>query len=147
MSTYNWEQLFYQYEDDLAKNDFHNFEEPVELHNFLNNAMQWTDNKIWKTHIQIAEMKTASYKQELDSLEKELEAQKVKDQLGIEVLKQVSNVPYKESLDRLLRYEAAINRQLYKALNELERLQRIRAGEQIPPPLDVNVEVSSENEK
>lgn len=38
-------------------------------------------------------------------------------------------------LDKIIRYEAALDRQLYKAIHQLERLQRSRAGEQLPPPL------------
>jgi hypothetical protein len=39
------------------------------------------------------------------------------------------------------RYETAIENKLYRALNQLERLQRIRRGDQIPAPgaVDVNV--------
>ena len=39
------------------------------------------------------------------------------------------------------RYETTIENKLYRALNQLERLQRIRLGDKIPAPaaLDVNV--------
>ena len=39
------------------------------------------------------------------------------------------------------RYETTIENKLYRALNQLERLQRIRRGDKIPAPaaLDVNV--------
>ena len=43
----------------------------------------------------------------------------------------LGNIPNKVELDRLLRYEGAIERQFYKALGELERLQRLRAGENV----------------
>jgi len=42
-------------------------------------------------------------------------------------------IPNPEALDRLLRYEAAIDRSLTRALDRLERLQRRRSGERIPP--------------
>jgi hypothetical protein len=38
-------------------------------------------------------------------------------------------------LDKIIRYEASLDRQLYKAINQLERLQRRHAGEQLPPPV------------
>ena len=43
----------------------------------------------------------------------------------------------------LSRYEASIERGLYRALHELERLQRLRAGDAVPPPeaVDVNVDL------
>jgi hypothetical protein len=42
-------------------------------------------------------------------------------------------------LDRLLRYESNLERAFDRALNQLERLQRIRKGQPVPPPLNVNV--------
>jgi hypothetical protein len=43
------------------------------------------------------------------------------------------------------RYETAIERQLYKALHELQRLQAARRGECIPMPVTVDVELSGDN--
>ena len=45
----------------------------------------------------------------------------------------------KTSIDRILRYETTINRQLYQAVNQLERLQRLRKGDNVPAPLNVQV--------
>jgi hypothetical protein len=39
----------------------------------------------------------------------------------------------------LLRYEAAIHRHLVYAINQLERLQRSRAGEHVPAPVSLQV--------
>ncbi|MBI3292176.1 MAG: hypothetical protein HYZ73_05130 [Elusimicrobia bacterium] len=38
-------------------------------------------------------------------------------------------------LDKIIRYEASLDRQLYKAINQLERLQRRRKGETLPVPI------------
>jgi hypothetical protein len=46
-------------------------------------------------------------------------------------------------IDRLLRYKGAIERQLYKAINQLERQQRLRAGDNVPAPLAVDVDVNA----
>jgi hypothetical protein len=46
---------------------------------------------------------------------------------------------YDRSLDTLLRYETAIERQLYRAIDQLERLQRQRAGDYVPPPVKVGI--------
>jgi hypothetical protein len=43
-------------------------------------------------------------------------------------------LPPKEELDKLLRYEAMLNKQLNHGIAELERLQRHRNGESVPPP-------------
>jgi hypothetical protein len=57
-----------------------------------------------------------------------------------EVARQAADVmPAPEVLDKILRYETALERQLYRALNQLERLQRRREGEDVPPPLTVEV--------
>lgn len=46
-------------------------------------------------------------------------------------------IPNSESVDKILRYEAAIDRSLGRGLDRLERLQRRRSGERIPPPVSV----------
>jgi len=51
-------------------------------------------------------------------------------------------LPSKESMDKILRYETTIERQFYRAMSQLERLQRQRKGETLPPP--ITVEISSE---
>jgi len=43
------------------------------------------------------------------------------------------------SMDTLLRHETAIERKLYRAIDLLERLQRQRAGDYVPPPVEVGV--------
>ena len=47
------------------------------------------------------------------------------------------SLPEMDQVRSFARYEAALDRQLYRALNALERLQRLRAGQPVPPPLDV----------
>ncbi len=46
------------------------------------------------------------------------------------------------AFSKLSRYETAIERQLYKALHELERRQAARRGGSVPPPQVVDVDVS-----
>lgn len=41
--------------------------------------------------------------------------------------------------DLLLRYESNLDRSIERTLNQLERLQRMRKGEALPPVLNVNV--------
>jgi hypothetical protein len=48
-------------------------------------------------------------------------------------------LPDEAATDKVIRYEAHLNRQLYRAMGELERLQRRRKGENVPPPLNVNL--------
>jgi len=51
-------------------------------------------------------------------------------------------LPKKETLVRILRYETAVERQLYRALNELIRLQTARQGGKTPPPLALDIDLS-----
>jgi hypothetical protein len=48
-------------------------------------------------------------------------------------------LPSPEVLDKLMRYETALQRQLYRALAQLERMQRMRQGEAVPAPVMMNV--------
>ena len=50
------------------------------------------------------------------------------------------SIPDPEGLDRLLRYQALNDRQLHRALTQLERLQRQRLGKYVPAPGKVSVE-------
>jgi len=40
-----------------------------------------------------------------------------------------------KTYDKIIRYEAHIERTLYRAMHQLERVQRSRSGEVVPPPL------------
>ena len=51
------------------------------------------------------------------------------------------DLPGKEAMDRLLRYESVFERQFYKAMDQLERRQRQRRGEAVPPPVNAHVEI------
>jgi hypothetical protein len=42
-------------------------------------------------------------------------------------------------LDKVLRYETRLERQMYRALAQLERLQRMRRGESVPAPLAIEL--------
>ena len=44
------------------------------------------------------------------------------------------------------RYETALERQLYRALDALERLQRLRGGEAVPPPLRIEVDHTGQDD-
>ncbi len=50
-------------------------------------------------------------------------------------------------LANVSRYETTLERSLFKALHELERLQARRAGQPVPPPavIDVNVDLRQDN--
>jgi hypothetical protein len=49
------------------------------------------------------------------------------------------SLPPADASDKLLRYEAHLDRHLYRAMDQLERIQRQRKGEAVPPPLNINL--------
>jgi hypothetical protein len=49
------------------------------------------------------------------------------------------SLPSEEATGKLLRYQAQIERELYRAMDELERIQRRRRGESVPAPLNINL--------
>ncbi len=53
-------------------------------------------------------------------------------------------VPEGPQADRLLRYEAALSREIDRTLNQLERTQRMRLGQPVPPPINLNITASKE---
>ena len=46
--------------------------------------------------------------------------------------------------EQILRYETTIERSIYRALHELQRLQASRLGEKPPAPISVDVDISKE---
>jgi hypothetical protein len=53
-------------------------------------------------------------------------------------------VPEGPQLDRLLRYETANSREIERTQNQLERVQRMRLGQPVPPPINLNVTASND---
>ncbi len=49
------------------------------------------------------------------------------------------SLPPAVATDKILRYEAHLDRQLYRAMDQLERLQRRRRGDDVPPPLNISL--------
>jgi hypothetical protein len=59
-------------------------------------------------------------------------------------LRQRRILPEDRTLDKVVRYEAHVGRQMLQALHTLERLQKARAGEHVPPPGAIDVTVDGE---
>jgi hypothetical protein len=63
-----------------------------------------------------------------------------REKLAVEAEARSFSLPPADATDKLLRcYEAHLDRQLYRAMDQLERLQRQRRGEEVPPPLNINL--------
>ena len=48
-------------------------------------------------------------------------------------------LPSADTLDKLLRYEMALQKKLFRAMNHLERLRRRRQGENVPAPVVMEI--------
>jgi hypothetical protein len=77
--------------------------------------------------------------EEIDRLKRFGEQQALIDSNRIEIESLRANVPDAPQLDRLLRYEAILQRDFDRALSQLERLQRTRKGQPVSPTLNVQV--------
>ena len=55
------------------------------------------------------------------------------------------DIAHNDIYGKFIRYESSLERGLYKALHELQRLQSARRGEVIPPPAVVDIDVSGGN--
>jgi len=85
-------------------------------------------------------------KQALDFLGKELEMltwQKMtcqqREEAEEEARQAAAALPSPEVLEKIMRYETTLQRQLYRALAQLERMQRMRQGEAVPAPMMLDV--------
>ena len=76
---------------------------------------------------------------EIDLLEKKYEAALKQEKIGEDSHRAAETLPSMEVLEKIMRYETRLERQLYRAMNQLERLQRMRKGEAVPPPLRVDL--------
>jgi len=87
--------------------------------------------------------KKAAARKHLDETLKDLDRQERKlhkqEKIDLEIVQQRLSIPQASELERLQRYEAAIKRDMDRAIDQLERLQRRRRGESQPPTLNVNV--------
>ncbi len=62
-----------------------------------------------------------------------------RENLAVDAEARSFSLPTAGATDKILRYEAHLDRQLYRAMDQLERLQRQRAGENVPPPVNINL--------
>jgi hypothetical protein len=133
----NWEWLLEKVQDTYEL-DFEADATPPQLHKFLNKQADWDDKRICQEHMKICDDQIANHQEQIQKLKKDM----TDNRLKIEVIKKLGSIPEKYELDRLLRYEGAIERQFYKALNQLERLQRLRLGDNVPAPIEMNIDVN-----
>ena len=111
---------------------------PAEIRDRLNEA-GLTDDDIWKKHLDLLDDYIDSFQSNIDDLRNEKE----KNELALQVKEKLASIPDSNGLDQLLKYETAIDRQFYKAIDQLERIQRLRAGDNVPSPLKIDLDVNN----
>ena len=88
------------------------------------------------TEDQIRQALTEVHQSEIEKAEAEIKALEAEAALELERETLLASLPeHGWQLDKIIRYEASLDRQLYKAINQLERLQRRRKGEDLPAPV------------
>ncbi len=93
---------------------------------------------IWRYHLEVCDERIGWHKKEV----KRLREAKAQNLLKPRVKRLKGSLPPKKELEKLTRYEGSLERQFYKALNQLERVQRMRAGDEIPAPIALDLEVN-----
>jgi hypothetical protein len=83
-------------------------------------------------------------KQEIIRLKDYQNKQAPSEALRTQLEIQSRSIPDTPELDRLLRYEASLERSFDRTLSQLERAQRMRLGHPVPPRIDVDVRHSCE---
>ncbi|HTS16386.1 MAG TPA: hypothetical protein VMP11_02325 [Verrucomicrobiae bacterium] len=81
----------------------------------------------------------AILERELRRCERDLPALQEEERQEEQARLDAAVLPTPEALQKILRYEAMLERQFYRAMNQLERLQRARRGEEVKPPVAVVV--------
>ncbi|MGE5294713.1 MAG: hypothetical protein ACM3VT_07780 [Solirubrobacterales bacterium] len=132
----NWEYLYDKIEEILGEvsDDF-----PANVREGLH-KVGWTDDAIWQAHIDICTEEIESQARTIQALQKDREDNK----LALQVRKKLGCMPDERELNRLLKYEGSIEKQFYRAIDQLERLQRFRAGDNVPAPVNIDVRVDEE---
>ena len=137
----NWDWLTEKVNDILPEMDEDTTPEPKEMRQLLNTQANWSDDRIWQAHIELCDDRVKHHRENILAFEEEKEKNRLKRQ----VIMKLGSIPSKNELDRLLKYEGAIERQFYKAIDQLERLQRLRKGDAVPAPVNINLAVDTEN--
>jgi hypothetical protein len=129
---------------------FHRLFHPLARLRLLGDAVPWTAGQLLKVLGAIAEHAEHASRELLEVLTAkataDLAAAVAKHDAyrkEVEDFRSVRILPDTSSLEKVSRYEAGLERSLYKALHELQRLQGARiAGQPVVPPAAVDVDIA-----
>jgi hypothetical protein len=77
--------------------------------------------------------------QKIREVDYQMERREKREALEEEARQAAAVLPAPAVLDKIMRYETKLERQQYRAMAQLERLQRLRQGEMVPPPLTMDI--------
>jgi hypothetical protein len=78
---------------------------------------------------------------QISEFENLIDTRKVQMDAEDTMRRSIALLPCGDTLEKIVRYESALQRQLGRSMNQLERLQRRRLGENVPPPVLMDVSV------
>jgi hypothetical protein len=113
-----------------------NIKTPEQVHKKMNEK-GYNDKQIWQVHMNLCQKYIDKTMLEIKKLQKD----KADNELRLQRIRKINSLPPTLKMDSVLRYETAIERQMYQAIKQLERIQRLRCGDTVPAPvqLDVNL--------
>jgi len=118
-----------------------------------NKATSWTAGLVWEGIQNKAAQKNTTKEKLLAVAVAEVEKQiayyenlsKEREDKIAEACNKNLLAGFSTAMDKIIRYESHIEKALYKAINQLERIQSLRAGKPIPAPLVVDVNIGNDN--
>jgi hypothetical protein len=87
----------------------------------------------------------ARKRQETSALEKQAQTLRRRVRVLEQRKRQQRVLPDESTMNKVMRYEAHVSRQMLQALHTLERLQAARAGADVPPPAALDVTLNGES--
>ncbi len=97
---------------------------------------------LWKRLVAIHRRCVEEGRARVDEREVQLRDARRYSQLAQDRSALVRSLPPERALNMVIRYETMLTRQLDRTTHQLERLQRFRRGDQVPPPVVLDVSVS-----
>ena len=137
--------------DDYVSNDMELSEEDAqELLSRVHDALGWPDrfDNYWQT-LPKSESWTAGRVRQLVGVLTERHCEQSEKQMAGEGKQRLDEyrrehlLPGEGTLEKVMRYEAHLSRLLHRDLHELQRLQAMRQGQPVVPPIAIDVELTN----
>lgn len=114
----------------------------------LKDFSKWTARLLRQCIAAVADHRKETYEQIIGSALRQAANNKtaIENQLKnleskVEGIRRLNLLPKFSELEKITRYEAHLERSLYKAMHELERIQATRAGQPVQLPVVIEVDV------